>query len=312
MSYMLLFYKAFIRMGARRLLAASSSPGWYRALVTLVFIFTLAEHAPGIELTDDTGKKFTFSAPATRVVSLAPGLTEIVFAVGAGSLLVGVTEYCNYPEAARRIPRIGGFNNPNVEKILSLSPDLVLATKDGNPRETVKRLDELGIRVFTVYETKITDIPRSMEIIGRLLGRQDEALAAGKEFKNTVEDIRRMAVSLPRKKVLFLYGLEPLVASGAGTFADDAIAICGGTNIFSGETGRYLKTNPEQVMARKPQIAVLSEMGEAGPDKVRAFENITGLKLETIHGDLINRPGPRMAEGLKRLYGIIHPEQTGK
>lgn len=254
---------------------------------------------------DELGSPVRLAHSPQRIVSLAPSITEILFALGADNLVVGVTDFCNYPLEAKRKESVGGFVNPNIEKILSLRPDLVFATKDGNDPQVVERLRRFGLPVYVTNPRDFDGIIESILKISRLIGKATEGRALFDEMKKRKESIvKRVRTKKPRG-VLFLYGLDPMVSAGPNTFADNLIGLAGGTNVLADSPVAYPKINLEEAIARRPDVVIISEMGREGADLKRLYE-VFGKRIHRIDGDIVNRPGPRIIDGLTELYKIIH------
>ncbi len=264
-----------------------------------------------IAVTDDLGREVTLAAPARRIVSLAPNITEILFAIGAGAQVVGVTDHCDHPPAARRIARVGGFINPSLERVVALSPDLVLATADGNRAADVERLTSLGVTVHVIDTRRLDDVLRAIGEIARLAGRDREA---GRIVASLAK--RRRAVSNRRGRgrpsVLLLVGVHPLVGVGPGTFLDDLLSEAGGRNALAASPVRYPLLSPEGLLAAAPEVIVVNAM-EAGDaadlaQSIPGWSDLGAVRSGRVHllgDDTLLRPGPRIVDGLERLAAIL-------
>ena len=259
------------------------------------------------------------SGQSLRVVSLAPSITETIFALGAGETVVGVTKYCNYPEKAKSVPKVADFATADLESIVRLKPDIVFATTDGNPREVVEKLESLAIRVVTVSGRKFEDIISSTLVIGKALEKEDAAqqLAnkiqkewnlAGERYKNT-----------EGPSVLLLVGVEPLVAAGEGSFGDELIRQAGGRNIFADSGKAYVTTNHEAIISLAPDVILQSAMGTESDEQIRkdwsrwsSIPAVRDARVYVLDQDLVNRPGPRIIEALMLIEKTIHGEKTTK
>jgi iron complex transport system substrate-binding protein len=257
---------------------------------------------------DEISNEVQIKSEPKRIVSLAPSITETLFAIGAGEKVVGVTDFCNYPEEARLKERVGGFINPNIEKILSLKPDIVFATKDGNDPQIVARLRKLKIPVYVSNPRDFDSILHSIIKISEIVGKAKEGRLLKEDIKRRQELILNKVRARKPKRVLFLYGIDPMVSAGSGTFADNLIGLAGGVNVLADSPVAYPKTNLEEAIARKPEIVIVSEM-EGRESNLKRLINVPGWKIYRINGDLVNRPGPRIIEGIEELYKIIHGEE---
>jgi iron complex transport system substrate-binding protein len=268
-----------------------------------------------ITVTDDSGAEVTLEQAATRIVSMAPANTEIAYAIGAGDKMVAGTSYDDYPEEATSLPKIGDFANPSVEKIASYQPDLVLAA--GGIQEKLRsRLEELGVKVYVVDPTTYDGAIATIENVGKLVGADegaakvtDEMTAAQMEVQASVGDLEKATTFLE------IYN-KPLMTAGSGTFIDDMIMISGGENIGAEAGSGFPNFSTEVLVQKDPTVYIADSgsMSEPGDIEKRAgFSELTAVKngrVYVIDDNLIARPGPRLAEGLKKLAEMIHPEAS--
>ena len=254
-----------------------------------------------------------------RIVSLAPSITEILFAMGAGDKVVGVTTYCNYPKAAKELPKIGNFAAVDFEKIVALKPDLVIVTTDGNPCEVIGKLESLGIRTLVTDSKSFAQLLDSIDAIGKAVGKQEEAQGLLSKLKRDWESIGEKHREGSQSAVLLLYGISPLVAAGEGSLGDELVRQAGGRNIF-GDSGRsYVTTDLEKVISLSPEVIIQVAMGSETNEGVREgwsrWSSIPAAKngrIWVLTPDLITRPGPRIIEGLKLIEKAIHGNGRGK
>lgn len=263
------------------------------------------------------------AAPPQRIVSTAPSLTEILFALGLGPRVVGVTEFCRYPAEAARKPKIGTFLEPNFERILAQRPDLVLVVR--NPVQLAERLSQLGLRTVEIPQDTVAEILASMRQIGRLAGVEKRANDLAASVERDLESVRRRAESLPRKRVLFLVGRSPgtlqgMVGVGPGTFIDELIRLAGGENVLAGSPMAYPRVSVEQILAADPDVIL--DMGDFAhhegkpmdsPEQFRALWESYGTlravrnrQVRQVAGEALIRPGPRVAEGARLCLELIH------
>jgi len=271
--------------------------------------------APG-DAVDMRGRRVAIPARAARVVSLAPSMTEIVYALGAGDRLVGVTTYCDFPPAAKTKPRIGGIYTPNLEAILDLRPDLVLATSEGNREEHVRALEDLHLPVFVVRPVDFASVLESIARVGEVLDRAAEAqrLVAGMQAR--ADAIARAVAGARRPRVLYVIWGSPLIVPGRDTLITDLIRRAGGDSITAQEALPYPLFSVEEVVARDPEWIILGQHGEVSvDDRLREWQALTLLPavrqghVRPVDGDLVHRPGPRIVDGLDALARIVHPER---
>lgn len=258
-------------------------------------------------ITDDTGAQIRLEKPAQRIVSLAPHITETLFAAGAGDRIVGAVDYSDYPEAARKIPRIGGYSRLDLEAIAALKPDLVVGWASGNSSAHIEKLRALGIPVFLVQPRDIDDVAVNLERFGTLAGTKEIARPAAAEFRARLAELRARFSARPPVRVFYQVWHQPLMTVGGGQIISDVIRLCGGANVFADLKPLAPKVTVEAVLAADPEVIVASGMGEARPDWVdgwRKWPSLTAVKRDNlffIPPDLIQRPTPRLLEGAARL-----------
>jgi len=276
------------------------------ALATLLFSLIATAQAE-IVIPDDTGAAVRLPAPARRIVSLAPHATELLFAAGAGGRLVGAVEYSDYPEAAKRVARVGGYSNPDLERIVALKPDLVLVWQSGNAAATVSRLQALGLTVYQSQPDRLDDIPASIEKLGRLAGSETEARRAAAAFRQRLVALRKQYS--PRQAVPMFYQAwhQPLLTVGGSQIISDVIRLCGGENIFAGLAAKAPSVSMEAVLAADPEAIVASGMGHDTPIGLDDWQQWKRMKavargnLFPISADLMQRPTPRLLDGAEQL-----------
>lgn len=287
----------------------------WQLFLPLVFSMVLpGAVARAATLPDMLGRPVTVPQGPPRLVSLAPSLTEIVFALDRGDWLVGVTEFCDYPPAARSKPRVGGPMTPNLERVVQVRPSLVLATAEGNPRETMASLTGLGIPVFAVKPEGYAGVLASILTLGKLLHAEREAGALVRDIEMRVAAIGRAVARRPRPKVLYLVWADPLIAAGPGSFIHDLIQMAGGENVVRERAVPYPKLSWEEAVAQGPEVILVAshQQGEERAPRMvwHAWQSVPAVRssrVVPVPGDLVHRPGPRVAEGLELLARAIHP-----
>ena len=269
-----------------------------------------------ITATDDSGHQVTLASPAARVVSLAPANTEIAFAIGAGDKLVAGTSYDDYPAAAKALPKIGDFQSPSVEKIVSFQPDLVLAT--GGIQSALRaKLENLGIKVFVVNPSTLDGVYSDMTALGRLLGVSGQATTVVDSMKQRAAAVEQKVAGLSRPTVFVEIYSKPLMTAGTGTFIDNLITLAGGTNIGSAAGSGYPTFSEEVLLKDDPDVYIATTGSMASPGQIARRSGYDGLKavqdgrVYVIDDDLLVRPGPRLIDGLEQLAQMIHPEVFG-
>jgi iron complex transport system substrate-binding protein len=266
-----------------------------------------------ITVTDGSGTAVTMDQPATRIVSLAPANTEIAYAIGAGDKMVAGTSYDDYPEEAKSLPKIGDFANPNVEKIASFEPDLVLAA-GGIQDKLRSKLEGLGMKVYVVdpktYDGVMTDITN----LGQLTGSTPQAQQVADTMQKAKDDVQaQVASASPPSTFLEIYS-KPLMTAGGETFIDDMITLAGGTNLGATAGSGFPTFSTEVLFKNDPAVYIADSgsMSKPGDITKRAgFDVLTAVKdghVYVIDDSIIARPGPRLAQGLQELLKMIHPE----
>lgn len=259
-----------------------------------------------------------FAAEPQRIVSLAPSITETVFALGAGDRLVGVSTYCDYPPEAARIARVGSFLTPNIEAIVAARPDLVLAIPSPGNRNPVESLEHLGLRVLTVDPETTGQTKAAILAVGDAIGRSAEAAALVSRIDAQFAAVEARLAGANTRRVLMVVGHTPLIAAGAGTLQDELITRAHGSNLARAAAGRWPHLNLELVVAAAPEVIVDTSMGNeeragaaATMEFWRAFPTIPAVRNGRIYGygayDVL-RPGPRIGDAFATMARFIHPE----
>lgn len=301
----------------------------YAHLIALLFLLALcltiapalagenaSTTAPARTVTDDYGTAVTIAGTPERVVSLAPTNTEILFALGLGDRVVGVTDYCNYPAEALPKPKIGGFSTVSVEKVVAQHPDLVVAS-EGNGAELVDHLRKLNMTVIVTNPENVTGILNDITLVGKAAGDDDNASALVASLEARINATRTNATALStHPKVAHIIWNDPIYASGAGTFQDELIVMAGGTNAFAGKTG-YATIGTEEFIAADPDILIVNSgtgMGGSEDSVAQYFENETRFsgvsaiknhRVYVIDSDTVDRAGPRVVDALEIIAADI-------
>lgn len=283
-----------------------------RAFLTCLCVLASVAANAQILVTDDLGRTVTLRAPARRIVSLAPSLTESLFAIGAESRIVGVTTFCNYPERARSIPPVGGMTNPSIEAIVSRSPDLITLSMEGNTQTDFTKLVSLGIPVYVSNPRTLNAIYHSIEQLGILTGLAAQARTLVDSLKKR-EQLLSSASSTRRTTTLFFISLQPLIVAGKNTLLNELLTIAGARNIAAGLVGNYPAISREVVLHEDPDVLLLTADLTGDPRTLTMlFPEWTQLKAVRQHrvyrldADIVSRPGPRAVEGLELLIACLH------
>ncbi len=246
-----------------------------------------------------------------RIVSLAPSITEILFALGLGDRVVGVTSFCDRPPEALKKTKVGGMTNPSLEKVLRLKPDIVVLTVDGNPKEFEERLKKLRIRTYVFRARKISDLPGAIVSLGEALGVKSRAIELANRFRTTVDKYRASHLKAKKQKALFIIWPEPLIVAGPGTAIDEAMALVGLENIAKDAKARYPRYCLEEVIRADPDIIFIGK-GHVDMRKVsgRILERLSEVSA-VRHGrvfyvsDALYRLGPRLLKGIQELADAL-------
>lgn len=258
-----------------------------------------------VEVIDDRGLRLRLPRPARRIVSIAPHLAELAFAAGAGERLVGVSAYSEHPAAARRLPRIGDSNGVDLERILALQPDLVLAWDGGTPERQLARLDALGLPVFHDHPRRLADIAHSIERIGRLAGCAPQAEAAGAALRERLAALRAAAAGKPPVRVFFQVWHQPLLTVSGRHLIDELIGLCGGVNVFAGLRPVVPQLGLEAVLREDPELMIAT--AEPGlPDPLAPWRAWPGLRA-VARGQLLRLDGGELGQPTPRMLDTVGP-----
>lgn len=252
----------------------------------------------------------------SRLISLAPSITETLYALGAGDRIVGDTDYCDYPPEARLKPHVGAILNPSLEKIVALKPDLVLGIAEANRRETADQLERLGIPLYGLTAHSVEETLNSIEDLGRVLGRGPQAQELVQGLRRRVVAVKQDGDHAPHPKVLFVVWYRPLITAGPHTFIADAIRIAGGISISDDLSGEWPRLSLEDALHRDPDI-ILFPKSESFSPSLDEFQQLPGWKdFRAVKNhrmyfvsDTINRPSPRLIDAMEEVARILHSEQ---
>lgn len=267
-------------------------------------------------VTDEIGRSLNISREPQRIVSLAPGITETLYELGLEGRIVGVTSYCNWPRQASQKPKIGGFTNPSIEKIVSLKPDLIIATADGNRKDTVTQLERIGLPVYVTNPSDTEKILKSILNIGEITNQKDAAGKLVAKLHKRLNNISSLTQNKKKPKVFFQIGLEPVITAGRGTLINEVIGRAGGINIAGSDMARYPRYSAEGIMAGSPDIILFAPMANDREFLTvkkfwQDFPEIPAVKNKRIYPvntDLISRASPRIFDAIESMALIFHPD----
>jgi iron complex transport system substrate-binding protein len=288
---------------------------FFLLLLTTHYSLLTASAAP-ITLTDALGRSVTVTSQPKHIVSLAPSITEILFALGLDDEIAGVTNACDYPARAKAKTVIGGAVDPDLERLLKIQPDLILGIKGLHRAGLEGEMDRLHLPLFLTDPVSMKRILADIETIGRLTGRFQEAKRLTAGMRGRIDRIQRRIEGRKRPRVLYVLWNEPLMSVTDSSYIGEMIELAGGDNIARTEAGGYVRIGMEEVLARDPEVVIFaSEMGE-GPaaaerDRWRRWKTLSAVKnnrMVVMNSDLLHRPGPRVVEALEALAEVLHPE----
>jgi len=261
-------------------------------------------------VTDDLGRRVTLPRPPRHIISLAPSVTEILFAVGAGGKVAGDTPYCDWPPAARTLPHVGGPITPNAEKILALRPDLIILADQTLPRA---RADALAARwrapVYVTAAATYAQVERDVAALGALAGSPRATADALARMRAAQAVVRRAVQGRPRPRVFVIVWDKPLMTAGGGSFIGDLIRLAGGVNVAEHMGESYPSYSPERLLREQPDV-VLTGINRKALDipGARALRAVQQRHVFAVTGDWTDRPGPRLGLGLLAVAKALHPE----
>ncbi|MEE3264889.1 MAG: cobalamin-binding protein [Candidatus Latescibacterota bacterium] len=256
------------------------------------------------------------SSTPTRIVSLAPSNTEILFAIGAGDRLVGVTQWCNYPTAVKDIEQVAGYSDLNIERITAVRPDLIIAAR-GNDLEGLRSLEQMGVPVFALNVQTLDAMIDAVRRLGRLTGTTDRSDSLARMLTARLEEVDRRILDRPRPRVLWGYVADPIYTAGPGSLIDNMIERAGGENVARGAQVTWPQVSLETIVAWAPQVLLTSLGGGMQPageiDRLREIDGwkelpaIKNGRIVHVEGDLLTRAGPRLVDAVEILANQLHP-----
>jgi len=292
-----------------------------KILLSLLFffagLFILHGEQPAARMvTDELGRKMVVPDNLKRVVSLAPSVTEVIFALGKEDLLKGVSMFSDFPAAAEKLPRVGSYKHLDLEKIVVLKPELCIGIKDGNPIAVVRKLEHLGIPVFAVDPRDLNAVFDTILRLGHLLGADQKAHAVVSDMRARMERVKSLVSTISHKpRVFFQIGVSPIVSAGTQTFIHELITMAGGRNLAKGPVP-YPRYSREQVLGLSPDVMIITSMARgASFERVKkewskwpSMPAVRDKRIVLIDSNLCDRPTPRIIDGLEHVAEAIHPD----
>ncbi len=299
---------------------------WILAALSVLLIVILstalvpAQSPEPVRLVDDLGRSVTLDKIPERIISLAPSNTEILFALGLEEKIAGVTKYCDYPPEAKEKEKIGGFSTPDIEKIVALAPDLILATSM-HQKEVIPKLEKKGLTVVALAPEDLTGILYDIIMVGKLTEEKKEAFELVAQMENGIEGVTKKTKDLTeeeRPKVFWVTWQEPIWTTGSGTFIHQLIVKAGGKNVFADLKG-YKTVDLEAVIERDPEVIIgAAKHGASKPvnwvktePRLKVTKARKNDRICAVTGNLVERAGPRIVKGLEKIAKCIHPEIFG-
>ncbi len=284
--------------------------------ILISFIPSFSGQSHGEEFKDSLGRKLVLEKDPCRIVSLAPNITEILYYLGLGDRVAGVTDYSYYPPEALDKPKVGSYIDSNIEKIISLSPDLVIGTKDGNQPSVVYLLEHAGIPVYVVNPRNVRDIISTIGEIGALCGVSEKARLLVDRLNKRLEAVQKAVGSVNRRLVFLQINLSPIMTVNKNTYHNDLICLAGGKNMTAHEPITYPRISIEEVIRKGPDVIIISSMDRKGEfekakEEWMEWSSIPAVKNNRVYlidSDLIDRPSQRVLDGLEAMARLIHPE----
>lgn len=280
--------------------------------VYLINAFIAFKLLSQIEVYDDLNRKIHLANTPNRIVSLAPSITEILFSLGLGDKVVGVTRYCNFPPEAQTKTVVGGVIDPNYEVIASLKPDLIIMTVEGNTRESFDKLSNLGFNIFVTNPRNFNGIFKTILDIGKMCGVEDKAISLIDSLKRELDEIKKNNAAKTKLKILVLLSLNPLMTAGGNTFINEIIEKAGGINIARNLKQNYPIFNREEIFKVDPDIIILTDP-KIGKDELlnmfpewKHIKAIKENKIFKIDPDILLRPSPRVILATKIIAQFIN------
>ena len=277
-----------------------------------------AGQAEGVRVIDDIGNTVILAHPARRIISLAPHVTELLFAAGAGKHVVGVVAYSDFPEAAKKLPEVGAYNAFDLESILALKPDLIVAWKSANPAAALEKLQAMSIPVFYSEPKQLEDVASNIERLGVLAGTQTVAELASADFRHKLAELRTHYSNLSRVSVFYQIWHQPLMTVNGEHIISQVIELCGGRNVFADLPTLAPKISLEPVLLKDPEVIVAGNSALNHPgwkEDWRRWPNLRAVKndhLFYVNPDIIQRHTPRILQGAEVLCRQLDQVRTAR
>jgi len=281
-------------------------------LMVVLFVMCVPGNANDIVVSDDLGNTLRLTHPAQRIVSLSPHATELLFAAGAGDKIVGVTEYSDYPPAAKSIQQIGNFNSIDLERVSLLKPDLIIAWQSGNPASAIARLEELGYPLFLSEPRTLQDISKNLQRLAKLAGTEAQAQHAINAYNNNLQELKARYSGKDIVSVFYEIWNQPMMTVNGQHIINEVIEFCGGRNIFAHLKVLAPTVAVEPVLAANPQVIIASSSKGEAPEWLndwRQWKTLAAVRYENlfhVDADTINRHTPRILLGIEQVCNALN------
>lgn len=282
-----------------------------KSALAAVLAATSVNAFAAIAVVDDAGRTVTLARPAQRVISMAPHVTELLFAAGGGARMVGAVDYSDYPAAAKKLPQVGSFNKIDVERVLALKPDLLVVWQSGNPTRQVEQLARLGIPVYYSEPSRLEQVGDSLLRLGRLLGTEPVARRAAHDYRARIAALRTRYAGRPQVGVFYQVWDRPLYTLNDDHVASDILRLCGGRNLFGTLKTIAPEVGIEAVIEADPEVILVGKRDDPQDPGWKIWQPYKGMtavrrgNLFEIDGDLTSRAGPRTADGAARICALL-------
>lgn len=279
--------------------------------IILIFLWLMTPPVWALDITDDLGQIFYLQKPAARIVALTPHAVELVYSAGAQQALVGVVDYSDYPEEAKKIPNVGGYAGFNIEAIFALKPDVILYWPEGNPVREIERLRKLKLPLFAINTNSFDDIARNLIQIGELTGRQAQSKKTAQDFLQKVAQLKKANAHKKTVRVFYQVWHEPILTQNKNSFISKLLELCGGENIFADLPMTSPQISVEAVLAANPEVILGSGVGGTRPqwlDDWQRYPSLQAVKKQQIfhtHSDWMHRPTVRLLLGAQEVCGLL-------
>lgn len=292
------------------------------ALTLFIFAFALScstpreSNAPANanatrEVTDEAGKRVRVPLHPQRIITLAPNLTEIVYAIGAGNSLVGNTTFCDYPAEAKQVTKVGDTLQPNIERIIALKPEVIFVSTASQLETFTKQLDERGIAVFVTDPHDLEGVFRSIKTLGELLDHQVQAEKLTADLRARAAAVEEATKARPVVTVFYQVSPSPLWTAGRRSWITDLIRRAGGKSVTGEVEGEWMRYSDEAALASRPEAIIMATSSDSKMEVAAALQKspaVINKRVYGINGDYLSRPGPRLVEGLEQIARVLHPE----